>query len=186
MMRTPSWRVPLAYSVGAVVVGITLPRFEARFLPAWTSSMSVSAAITIYAAIETGMITLTGVAFSLVFVTIQLTAISYSPRLVLWLARAPLLYHSLGMFAATFLYALAALAWVDRSHAGRVPFVSVWLVFVLLLGSVGCFAGLVDRMNRLRIDNVLRFMADEGRQAMKCSYPMDHIPGSRADNEHAG
>ena len=48
------------------------------------------------------------------FVMVQFSATAYSPRLVLWLARDPVIAHALGVFTATFLYAVAALAWVDR------------------------------------------------------------------------
>jgi hypothetical protein len=33
--------------------------------------------------------------------------------------------HSLGVFTATFLYAVAALAWVDRGGTGKVPLLTV-------------------------------------------------------------
>ncbi len=53
--------------------------------------------------------------------------------------------HSLGIFTATFLYAIAALAGVDRDGSGRVPSVSVWLVVALLLASVAMFISLIHR-----------------------------------------
>jgi predicted membrane protein DUF2254 len=46
--------------------------------------------------------------FSLTFVMVQFSAAAYSPRLVLWLAPDPVMSHATGVFAATFLYALAA------------------------------------------------------------------------------
>src|SRR4051794_31274861 len=144
--RLPSWCIPSAYAIAAVMLGLILPRFEAWLLPNWTSSMTVSAAMAIYSAIATGMITLTGIVFSLVFVMVQFSSVAYSPRLVLWIARDPLIYHSIGTFTATFLYAIAALAWVDRHGSGKVPFFSVWMVFGLLLLSVAVFVGLINRL----------------------------------------
>jgi uncharacterized membrane protein len=60
------------------------------------------------------MITLTGIVFSLAFVMVQFSASAYSPRLVLWMSRDPVVSHAIGVFTATFLYSIAALAWVDR------------------------------------------------------------------------
>jgi uncharacterized membrane protein len=133
--------------------------------------MTVSAATTIYSAIATGMITLTGIVFSMVFVMVQFSAVAYSPRLVLWIARDPLIFHAIGTFTATFLYAVSALAWVDRDRSGRVPFFSVWLVVGLLLMSVAVFVGLVHRLSRLQIENVLRFTGDFGRKIIETHYP---------------
>jgi uncharacterized membrane protein len=68
----------------------------------------------VYSSIASGMIALTRIAFSLAFVMAQATA--YSPRLVLWIARDPVMSHALGVFTATFLYAIAALAGVDLAQ----------------------------------------------------------------------
>jgi len=88
----------------------------------------VSSVAAIYFAITSGIIALTGIVFSLVFVMVQFGATAYSPRLVLWMSRDPLLFHVLGVFTATFLYSIAALAWVDRFNSGKVPALCVWFV----------------------------------------------------------
>ena len=75
--------------------------------------------------------------FSLAFVMVQFSAAAYSPRLVLWVARDPVVSHALGVFSATFLYALMLLAWVDRSASGKGPLISGWMVFGLLRGQHG-------------------------------------------------
>src|SRR4249919_2207457 len=127
------WMTPLLYAVGSLAVGLVLPRFEARIFPEYWSPISSSAAMAIYSAIASGMIALTGIVFSLTFVMVQFSATAYSPRLVLWIARDPVMSHALGMFTATFLYAIAALAGLDRNGLGKVPFVSAWVVVLLLL-----------------------------------------------------
>jgi uncharacterized membrane protein len=148
-----------------------MPRIEASLWPAWKSSTSIAGAMAIYSAVATGMITLTGIVFSLVFVMVQFSAIAYSPRLVLWISRDPLIFHAIGVFTATFLYAIAALAWVDRSGSGMVPVISVWLVVALLLISIGVFVGLVHRLKRLQIGDVLRFIGNFGRNIIDGLYP---------------
>src|SRR5215467_7036460 len=120
-----AWFVLFLYAAGALLVGFTVPRLANNLLPGYVSTVSVNAAIGFYSAIASGMIALTGIVFSLTFVMVQFSATAYSPRLVLWFARDPLLAHAFGTFAATFLYALTALAWVDRAGTpGHVPLVS--------------------------------------------------------------
>src|SRR5580765_1944289 len=123
------WIIPLAYVLVTLIVGITFPRLEHHFLPDLVSPMSAPAAMAIFSSISSGMIALTGIVFSLAFVMVQFSATAYSPRLVLWVARDSVVSHSLGVFSATFLYALVMLAWVDRTASGKVPFLGTWLVF---------------------------------------------------------
>jgi len=163
--------VPLLYAAAAFAAGIFLPRLESRFLPGFLSPMSASAAIAIYSSIASGMIALTGIVFSLTFVMVQFSATAYSPRLVLWIARDPLLSHSLGIFTATFLYAIAAIAWVDRSGSGKVPFLSVWMVVLLLLGSVAMFVGLTQRIGMLHLTRMFFFTGDQARAVINRMYP---------------
>jgi uncharacterized membrane protein len=164
------WTIPCLYSGAAILLGFILPRIENRCLH-WSSGLNTASAIAIYSSVATGMITLTGMVFSLAFVMVQFGATAYSPRLVLWMSRDPLVSHAIGIFAATFLYALAALAWVDRGTPGHVPFLSAWVVVFLLIGSMGAFIGLVQRLSRLQISNVLAFTGDFARQTIDSMYP---------------
>jgi len=117
------------------------------------------------------MIALTGIVFSLTFVMVQFSATAFSPRLVLWVARDRVMSHALGTFTATFLYAIAALAGVDRSGSGRVPFVSGWVVVGLLLASVGMFISLIHRIGLLQVNRMLVFTGDQGRNVITTIYP---------------
>jgi uncharacterized membrane protein len=165
------WMIPLAYAAAAVLAGIFFPRLENRFIPGFLSPMSAPAAIAIYSSIASGMIALTGIVFSLTFVMVQFSATAYSPRLVLWVARDPLLSHSLGVFTATFLYAIAAMAWVDRSGLGKVPFLSVFMVIFLLLASVAMFIGLIQSIGMLHLTRMLFFTGEQARKVVDKIYP---------------
>jgi uncharacterized membrane protein len=117
------------------------------------------------------MIALTGIVFSLTIVMVQFSATAYSPRLVVWVARDPVVSHALGVFTATFLYAIAALAWVDRGGAQRVPLVSALAVVVLLAASVAMFIALIQRIALLQITRMLQFTGDQGRRVIDTTYP---------------
>ena len=166
-----SWLIPLAYAAAALIVGFTVPRLAYSVLPGFVSSVSVNAAIGIYSAVASGMIALTGIVFSLTFVMVQFSSTAYSPRLVLWIARDPIMSHSMGVFTATFLYAIAALAWVDRAGSGRVPLAGTVLVTALLIVSVIMFIILIQRVSTLQINRMLTFTADQGRKIIESLYP---------------
>jgi uncharacterized membrane protein len=171
-----NWAIPISYAVIAVVVGLTLPRIENRWLPVINSGLSPVAAVVIYSSIASGMMALTGVVFSLVFVMVQFSAIAYSPRLVLWIVRDRVLWHSLGVFTATFLYSLAAIAWLDRNHSGNVPFFSGWLVILLLLASVAMLVALIGRISLFQIRRMLTLTGDYGRSVIQEVYPSLELP----------
>ncbi len=164
------WMVPLAYAVPAIVAGLTVPRMEGHLFPALVSPMSTASATAIYSSIASGMIALTGIVFSLTFVMVQFSATAYSPRLVLWIARDPVILNALGVFAATFLYAVTALAGVDRNRSGAVPFISVVIVVGLLVASVAMFAALLHRISLLQINRMLIFTGNQGRTVIDSLY----------------
>jgi uncharacterized membrane protein len=169
--RLSNWATPALYAAVAIGAGITVPRLESRLLPQFVSPMSISSAIAIYSSIASGMLALTAIVFSLTFVMVQFSATAYSPRLVLWIARDPVMSHALGIFTATFLYGVAALAGVDRMGSERVPFFSVWVEFALLLASVGMFIALIHRISVLQVNRMLVFTGDQGRKVISTIYP---------------
>lgn len=171
--RLNAWLVPALYAVAAIALGLTLPRIENRFFPGVTSTITVAQATAIYSAIASGVIALTGIVFSLAFVMIQFSASAYSPRLVLWIARDPVISHSLGIFSATSLYALAALSGVDRNHSGNVPFISLWVVIALLLASMAMFIKLIQLIGLLQVNQMLIFTGDRGREVIATTYPLE-------------
>lgn len=172
---------PLLYAAGAVVLGMSVPRLEAHFVPGLNAPVGASAAIALLSAIAAGMLPLTGLVFSLAFVMVQFSATAYSPRLVAWLAGSAMMSHSLGIFTATFIYALAALAWVDRGGSGKVPLLTVWVAIVLLLVSVVFFVMLVERLGMLQISRVLAYTGDQGRAVIERDYaPLGEV-GAEAD-----
>lgn len=186
-MRGPASRilgafgVPLAYAVGAVVLGLAVPRLEARYLPDLAAGVSSGSAMAILSAIASGTLPLTGLVFSLAFVMVQFSATAYSPRLVGWLAGSAMMSHSLGIFTATFLYSLAALAWIDREGSGRVPVVTTALAIALLLASMAFFVLLVERLGSLQISRVLAYAGDQGRAVIERDYaPLASAPPAEA------
>lgn len=172
------WIVPSLYAAAALTFGVVLPRVESRMLPDLAVGMSVGAATAIYSSIASGMIALTGIVFSLVFVMVQFSATAYSPRLVVWVARSPLIAHALGVFTATFLYAIAALAWVDRHGSNTVPLISAATVVLLLIASVGLLILLIDRIALLSVNQMLTSTGDQARLVIDSTCPEPYAAAS--------
>ena len=175
-VHSRSWTVTSIYAAGAIAAGFLLPRLESRLLPGVIAPLSAPVAIAIYSSVASGMIALTGIVFSMTFVMVQFGANAYSPRLVLWFARDPLLAHAFGTFTATFIYAIAALSWVDRGGVAGAPLISAVTVFALLLASVGMFVGLINRVAMLQISRTLAFTGDQGRRVIDTIYPDLSLP----------
>ena len=172
------WFIPLVYVTAAFLLGFTVPRLNYHFFPGLASTISVNAAIGIYSSVASGMLALTGIVFSLTFVMVQFSATAYSPRLVVWIARAPLMSHAIGNFTATFLFAISALAWVDRGGSGRVPIAGIAVVTALLIVSIVLFIALIQRVGMLRVTKMLIFAGDRGREVIELLYPPIETPPS--------
>lgn len=173
-----AWLIPLMYAGGASLFGLTIPRIAYIIVPTFVSTISVNAAIGIYSSIASGMIALTGIVFSLTFLMVQFSATAYSPRLVLWIASDPVISHAVGVFTATFLYALVSLAWVDRYGSGRVPLLGILVVTLLLIVSVIMFISLIQRVGKLQVTQMLIFTGDRGREVIEGLYPPIDLPPS--------
>ena len=185
--RTPIWVIPAWYAALALLAALYLPRLEIALGLRIDAGIDPASLVAMFSSIASGMIALTGIVFSLTFVMVQFSATAYSPRLVLWIAREPVLWHSVGIFSATFLYALGAISWVQRAHAGTgVPFFSAWLVIGLLVASVGVFIALIQRMSLLQVYRMLTFTADHGRRVIEESYPPLEAPPSLPPVESLG
>lgn len=167
----PLWLIPMVYTVASLLAGGMLPRLEHEYFTAYTThGMSASAAMAFFSAVSSGMMALNGIVFAIAFVMVQFSALAYSPRLVVMFASSPALYHTLGIFFATFIYSLAALIWTDRGDSGMVPLFSYLLVTILLMVSLLAFARLIQSINNLQINNVLQTVGSRGRTVIRAMF----------------
>jgi uncharacterized membrane protein len=163
----PVWMIPIAYTVVSIACGLVLPRLENAYAASIDLGVSSSAILAALSAISSGMMALTGIVFSIAFVMLQFSAITYSPRFASRFARDPVLFHALGIFFATFTYALATTFWVDRAGEVRVPTLSAIGAIVMLFVSLLAFGLLMRRLGDLQITNTLRFIGDQGREVIR-------------------
>jgi uncharacterized membrane protein len=162
----PTWLLPLVYTLAGLAGAFVLPRLEHAL--GWNPDPGIAAgsALTVLSAIASATMGLAAIVFSLAFVMVQFSAVTYSPRVALRFARDPAIFHALGCFFATFTYAMATAAWVDRHGSGHVPVLSWGFAILLTAASLLSFAALLRRLQMLQITNALRELGDSGRVAI--------------------
>src|SRR6516165_182818 len=165
------WLIPTSYVAASVVCAFALPRIEHAYLGSYTFNLSISSTQAYLSAVASGMMALTAIVFSVAFVMVQFSGVAYSQRLVLFFVRDRVLFHTLGVFVATFVYSLWTLAWVDRAGSGTVPLFSTSLVVVMVIVSMALFSVLVQRITDLQIGNMLRLIGDKGREVIREMFP---------------
>lgn len=143
--------------------------------------MDKTTLLSILSAIASGMITLSGLVFSLFFVLIQFGTTTYSPRLSRIFTNSFVLRHSLGIFTGTFLYSLMAMRSVGFQNSGGI---TVWIAFVWLLLSVAILAGMVNVFTSMAITNTLRSLSNIGRNSIYRIYTSNS--GKKTENRNSG
>lgn len=165
--RTRLWPLPTTAVVVALVLGLGLPAVDSRIdddLPSrvggWLFGGDADAARSLLDAIASSMITVTALTFSLTVVTLQLASSQFSPRLLRTFTRDLFVQVTLGLFLATFTYALTVLRAVRGSGddgVELVPKIAVSFAFVLAMASVlGLVLFLAHLTQQIRVETMLR------------------------------
>jgi len=165
--RPPIWSVPMIYVVASVVAALVLPRLEHAYLPENVTPIAVDSARQFFSAIASGMLAFTGIVFAIALMAVQFSAAAYSPRLANMLFERPPVFHALGIFFATFTYALAALNWSGRGGSDSAPQFSTILVGLLMVVSMFAFAWLIHSIRELQIHFVLDAVGSKGRAVVE-------------------
>jgi uncharacterized membrane protein len=132
VLRTSLWFVPSLEVVAAIGLFIgTLAADRAAYrgdfvLPGWVISGSADAARQILTTIAAAIITVVGVVFSIILVTLTLASTQFGPRMLRNFIRDRSTQLTLGTFVATFVYSVLVLASIGvGSHGDFVPHISV-------------------------------------------------------------
>ena len=139
VLRTSLWFVPAVEVVAAVALFAgTLAADHAAYrgdfsLPGWVNTGSADAAREILTTIAAAVITVVGVVFSIILVTLTLASTQFGPRMLRNFIRDRGTQLTLGTFVATFVYSVLVLASVGTgSHGDFVPHISVTVTYALL------------------------------------------------------
>ena len=139
-LRTNLWLIPAVESLAAVllfVLTLSIDRAAAHGeigLPSWVISGSPDAARQILSSLADAIITVVGVVFSIMIVTLTLASSQFGPRMLRTFIGDRGTQVTLGTFVATFFYAMLVLISIG---AAFVPHLSVTMALALTAIDLG-------------------------------------------------
>lgn len=181
-VRSAFWLVPALCAVAAVVLAVGIVSvdeligdFQSRFL----FPGPPEGARSLLGAIITAMITFTGLVFSITVVVLVLTSNQFSPRILRTFVRDRTIQWSLGIFVATFVYAMTVIRTVLGTNADGafVPRIAVTVAFLLVLASVGFFIVYISHIaNMIRVSSIIATIGEQSRRLIEDRYPAGPPP----------
>jgi uncharacterized membrane protein len=172
-VRNSLWIVPLLFVALAIGLGVALPTFDEHTNFTIGIHFGSDAARGVLGAIASGMITFTGFVFSILLLAVQFGSSQFSPRMLRRFLRDPSTKAALGVFMATFVYALAVLRVVGTGeNQAFVPDNSISVALLLLVLSMLMFLRLLSHTTQgLRVAAVLGDLGRDARKVVDRVYP---------------
>ncbi len=174
------WALPLLCAVAAAALGLGLTGLDARLDTSLTLPFLFAGgpegARSLLSAIITSMISFTGLVFSITIVVLQLTSSQFSPRVLRTFLRDRFNQVALGVFVATFVYALVVLRAVRGTAQvdSFVPQVAVTAAFGFVLASVVVFLGYIHHIAQsIRVSTIITRIAKDTRALLERQFPAD-------------
>ena len=179
-LRDRFWALPLLCAVLAVLLGLGLTAIDdvldtSLRLP-FLFAGGPEGARALLSAIITSMISFTGLVFSITIVVLQLTSSQFSPRVIRTFLRDWVNQIALGVFVATFVYALVVLRAVRGTAQTEtsVPQISITVAFGFVLASVVVFLVYIDHIAQsIRAATIVDRIAEETRGVLESRHPAD-------------
>lgn len=171
----PFWVLPMAICALSFVAGIGLPLVDAivgEHLP-YVFQGGHEGARSLLSTIATAMISVTGLVFSITMVVLQLASSQFTPRVLGTALQSRVMQATLGVFTASFIYALT----VQRSVRGGdqqefVPQLSVTLAFLLVVASVGMFMAFIHHITTtIQMSQIISRVGEETVEVVRAYFP---------------
>ena len=173
-----TWLIPALFGLAALLLGVGVAR--------WSRLQDAAGGIgyrgdldnakIVLSTIATAMLTFMAVVFSATLVALQLASGQFSPRVLRTFQRDRRTQVVQGIFLATFVYALTALAELGRPGNRGIPF-EVLLALLLVGASLTAFVLYVHHISRsIRAVYVIEAIAVEARRALDQTFPSDPDP----------
>ena len=177
------WVIPLLCAAAAAGLGLAMTGLDALLDTSFTLPLLFAGgpegARALLSAIITSMISFTGLVFSITIVVMQLTSSQFSPRVLRTFLRDWFDQFALGVFVATFVYALVVLRAV-RGTADLDPFVpqlATTVAFGFVLASVVVFLGYIHHIAQsIRVATIIARIGDDTRVLLERHHPADAEP----------
>ena len=199
-VRDSLWFLPCVMTLAGAVLAIAITQveqrgaFDAEMLRSWLFGGGVDGARGVLEAIAGGLITVTGVVFSVTIVALQLASTQFTPRVLRNFTADRGNQLVLGVFIGTFTYTVLVLRTVRSAADGGEPFVprvAVTLAVALVLVAIGFLifyidhsarsiqiAAILDRVARRTLRDVRRLFPEQIGDADEAA-PADARPPDR-------
>jgi uncharacterized membrane protein len=178
-VRSGFWAVPAGAVLASILLALGLVEVDRHVGTSglrFTFGAGPDGAREVLSAITTAMITFTGLVFSITVVVLQLTSSQFSPRVLRTFLRDRQTQWALGVFTATFVYAVLVLRTV-RSGGGAddfVPELATTAAVLLLLASVALFVTYIHHISTaIQASSIIAAIGRETVHAIDRRYPTD-------------
>ena len=177
-LRTSLWLIPTLCVGSAALLGAILIELDRNLDTPFDFRGGPDSAQNFLSTISSSMITFTGLVFTITIVVLQLASQQFSPRVLRTFLRDRHSQFALGVFTATFAYALIVLRSVrtEGSVGGEfVPSTAVTGAFILVLLSLALFVDYIHHIAQsIRVPSITKSIGDETRAAISDIYDHEH------------
>ncbi|HSJ99879.1 MAG TPA: DUF2254 domain-containing protein, partial [Kofleriaceae bacterium] len=178
-LRAQLWFLPSLAAIGAFVLARILIHLDHSVIhrhDTWFLFQGTpTSARELVSTIASATMAFTGLVFSITVVALQLASSQFSPRVLRTFLEDRLTHVAMAVFVGTFVFAMSLLLSIRGSseQVDRfVPALSVFVAFLLVLGSVGVFIHYIHHMaHSVRAVTIIRRVADETRHAIDEMFP---------------
>jgi uncharacterized membrane protein len=175
VLRTNLWLVPGIEVVAAIALFAgTLALDKAAYhgdfgLPSWVIAGSADATRQILTTIAAAVITVVGVVFSIILVTLTLASTQFGPRMLRNFIRDRGTQLTLGTFVATFIYAVLVLVSIGPGPRGDfVPHIGVTVTLALTVADMAVLIYFIHHTaSSIQLPNVIASIAADLSEAIE-------------------
>lgn len=181
-LRSSLWFTPATFVLLSVILLVLLLEVDSHVDVGGLLHFSASPLEVreIASTIAGAMMSFIAVVFSITILALQLASRQFSPRVLRSFLRDRLTKVALGLFVATFAYALMLIKFLDTS-LDTIPDLTVNALFVLAFLCIGVFIAYIDHISQsVRVVTILQSVADETRRAIDRQMSASHdesLPG---------
>ncbi len=178
-LLTTLWLVPAALVAGAVLLFVVTYELDLAAnhhhlgLPAWIHTLTPSDAREVLSAVAAAVITVVGVVFSITILALTLASQQFGPRMMRNFVRDVGNQITLGVWVATFVYAVLTLGSISTSaHQTFVPYISITVTEALLMADVVVLIYFIHHIAKsIQLPEVVASIADDLLKAIDAEFP---------------
>jgi uncharacterized membrane protein len=193
-LRTTLWLVPavlvmLIVGLFAITYALDQAAYHGRLvLPSWIRTEGADAGRQVLIGIAAAVITVVGVVFSITILALTLASQQFGPRMLRNFVRDLGTQFTLGVFVATFVYALLALGSITNGHNREfVPSISITMALVLVLGDLLVLIYFIHHVAKsIQLPEVIAGIARDLSRSIDDEFPFAASDAIELVSDHSG